>query len=457
MPRTIVEGENVGLKGVAARLIQFAGGEMRKRFQASGFLRGASALFAGTVLAQATSLAIWPVLTRLYQPDQLGVLGTYIGVLTVLGAMALLRYENAIPIARHDSQANDLLALSGFALIGTSVIVAVAAYAIPDDALARAGMLDLAPYRFFIPFGFAWTGVYSALLSFATREAAFIAIARTRVSQALAGPASQVGMALAGFGTPGLLVGVIFSQCAGIIPLSKLALAKFKSTAHTVTISGMASVAREFRSFPLISSWGALVDAVGGAVALYLLIGMFYPATVTGYLFLTERAVGRPLRMVTSSLTPVAFAEAGRLVHTDPRLLRERFLQVTRRYAMFAAAWIIVVNVLATWLFPIAFGPGWSDAVPYVRAVSLWYFFGTVARAAGPLLLVLDRQFLNAFTQIAGPAAGIATFLYCGYHDADAVVSVWAYSMCQAVVSATIIPATLMAIRRLHAAAAGVE
>jgi O-antigen/teichoic acid export membrane protein len=434
------------LVGFPVRFLQLLGTAVRRRLHASGFLRGASALFAGTVLAQATSLAVWPILTRLYRPAEFGVLGTYLGLITVLVTVASLRYENAIPIARHDRQALDLLAVCGLGLVATSVIVAVAAFTIPDEVLEQAGLLSLAPYRFFVPLGFAWVGAYSALFGFATREGAFVAIARTRVSQALAGPASQVFLGLAGAGTSGLLLGFIVAQCAGMLPLFRLARSRFRVAGHVVSLRGIASVMRQFRNFPLISTWGALVESIGGAVALYLLIGMFYPAAITGFLFLTERAVGRPLRMVASSLAPVAFSEAGRAVHTDPTQLRRRFLQLTLRSSVVAACWIVTVNIAAAWLFPMVFGPGWSDAVPFVRAVSVWYFFATVTRVTGPLLLVLERQVLNAITQIGGPLFGVAAFLFCGYRGLDAVVAVWAYSTCQAIAAASVIPATLMAI-----------
>jgi O-antigen/teichoic acid export membrane protein len=127
--------------------------------------------------------------------------------------------------------------------------------------------------------------------------------------------------------------------------------------------------------------------------------------------------------------------------------LRRRFLQLALRCSIVSAAWIVAVNVAAVWLFPVVFGSDWSGAVPFVRAVSIWYFIATVSRATGPILLVLERQLLNAVTQIAGPVLGAAAFLFCGYHGLDAVAAVWAYSTCQAVAAAAVIPATLLAIR----------
>jgi hypothetical protein len=113
--------------GYPTRLVSFLGLEMRRRLHGSGFVREASALFVGTVLAQASSLAVWPLLTRTYDPERFGILGTYLGLITILVTVALLRYENAIPIAPHDWQAFDLLAPCGFGLIATSSLFCIAA------------------------------------------------------------------------------------------------------------------------------------------------------------------------------------------------------------------------------------------------------------------------------------------------------------------------------------------
>jgi O-antigen/teichoic acid export membrane protein len=122
--------------GYPTRAVSFLGLETRRRLHGSGFVRGASVLFAGTVLAQASSLAVWPLLTRLYDPEQSGILGTYLGLITILVTVASLRYENAIPIARHDWQAFDLLAPCGFGLLATGSLFLYRGYTGFDAVVA---------------------------------------------------------------------------------------------------------------------------------------------------------------------------------------------------------------------------------------------------------------------------------------------------------------------------------
>jgi len=53
-----------------------------------------------------------PLLTRLYSPDDFGVLTVYIGILSLLSVIASLRYELAIPLPEDEREVVALTLLS---------------------------------------------------------------------------------------------------------------------------------------------------------------------------------------------------------------------------------------------------------------------------------------------------------------------------------------------------------
>ena len=69
-------------------------------------------MLTGTVVGQAFSVLLAPVLTRLYLPDQFGHLSVYTATLAIIGVAAALGYELAIPIARSSEELANLLAVS---------------------------------------------------------------------------------------------------------------------------------------------------------------------------------------------------------------------------------------------------------------------------------------------------------------------------------------------------------
>ena len=56
-------------------------------------------MLTGTAAGQLVSLLLSPALTRIYSPQQFGVLSVYTALLTILVVIASLRYELTIPMA----------------------------------------------------------------------------------------------------------------------------------------------------------------------------------------------------------------------------------------------------------------------------------------------------------------------------------------------------------------------
>jgi O-antigen/teichoic acid export membrane protein len=253
-------------------------------------------------------------------------------------------------------------------------------------------MGSLAPSRYLLPVGLAWLGGYYILVALATREGAFKEIARTRISQGVSGPLSQILLGAVGAGTPGLVFGSIVGQASGtLLLLSRVALRQERRL-RQISWNGIVAIARRYAEFPLFASWARVLDMAGGGMILYVLFAACYSSEVAGFMFLSERVIMRPLIVLSSSLLQVFTGEAGRSVSQDLGQLRGRFYQVITRQFLFAVSWIVLANSVAGLAFPLLFGAIWVDAIPYLRALSLLYLLQATLHPVSTLLQVLERQ-----------------------------------------------------------------
>lgn len=93
--------------------------ELARRFAPkTDFTRAVTAVLGGSVLAQAIPIALSPLLTRLFDPGELGVLANYVACLSVLAVIVTGRLELAIMLPKRHTEA--------FALAIGSIAVAVA-------------------------------------------------------------------------------------------------------------------------------------------------------------------------------------------------------------------------------------------------------------------------------------------------------------------------------------------
>jgi O-antigen/teichoic acid export membrane protein len=419
------------------------------------FLKNVSVMLTGAAAGQFVSVLASPLLTRLYSPQQFGILSVYSAILSILVVISSLRYELSLPLAASAEEALNLAAVCGAILAATTVLVGIAAFCIPEASIEHLWPTPIYiqrvdAYRVLLIVGFLLLGGYYIALYLATWQGAFTAIANTRMRQGIVGPTTQIGLGVFDAGAPGLVIGSILGQSASTLGLFRRAISPHRAHLRAVTWRRATALAWRYRRFPLIASWAALLDAAGGYSLLYLVVCLQYSARVAGFIFLSERIVARPLSVLGTSILQVFVGEAGKTRSSDPMKLRSRFYQVTSRQFALATAWIIVANAGGTVLFPIVFGAEWSDGVVYLRAVSLGYLAQAAVLPVFHTLQLLEKQTMAAAWQLGRLLLIVATIGFAVHEHFSAPWTIFCYSAAQVVCCAVLFGLMAWSIERLQ-------
>lgn len=418
----------------------------------SGFFRNISVMLIGTTLGQAASVALAPVLTRVYSAQEFGYLSVYTAVLAMLGVTAALGLDLAIPLAATDFELANLTAAGMAAVFATSSSIGLAIWLLPDQALAALWLEPLQTHRYLLPLGLACIGSYYMMVAAATNTGRFAEIARTRITQGSGGPLSQIVLGLLGFRETGLAIGFVFGQASGVLLLVSRVFLRQPHLRHAISCDGMRTVVAGYRHFPLFASWTRVFDMAGSGTVLYILFATYYSTEIVGYMFLAERVIARPLLMVSSSLLQVFSGEAGRSVRHDPNALVNRFRQLVAGQLLFALAWIVPVNLLTDAAMPRLFGSAWVGVIPAVHALSLSYLALAVLHPVSPTLQLLNRQKLAAAWQICRVAMLVGATVAARRCGLSAVAALWGCSVIQALACTGMLATMAVCIRRLAAA-----
>lgn len=92
----------------------------------SQFVKDASVLTVGTSVAQFLPMLIYPVLSRLYTPEQFAALAAFTSLITILQVLGSCKYETAILISETDTSAANIFSLS----LSLSIILALLLYSL---------------------------------------------------------------------------------------------------------------------------------------------------------------------------------------------------------------------------------------------------------------------------------------------------------------------------------------
>ena len=118
----------------------------------SDFSKNVFTLITGTAIAQAIPIAISPILTRIYNPEDFGVWALYISIITILASAITGKYELAILIPKNRQKARDLVALSLFLSFICSLIIFFIILFFMDYLLSLLNNQDIKIWLYFVPF-----------------------------------------------------------------------------------------------------------------------------------------------------------------------------------------------------------------------------------------------------------------------------------------------------------------
>lgn len=392
---------------------------MLRRMLRHPFLRSVAVVTSGTAAAQAITLAVTPLLTRLYTPEAIGVLGTFTALVTVAGVVAALRLDLAVVVPAHEPTARSVF-LAGMAVVAaTTAITALVASAYASGFGASPGAAALAG---FAPLAVGATGAFQLAAQWLARHGAFAPLARANVVRTTVASSVQLVGGLVAAGPAALVLGKTAGQVAAAAHALRAALRGaplMRSTSLSPADAWREVVAH--RNFTLFGTIQAFVNSVNQSLPVLLLAALYEPAAV-GFYVMANRVLALPIQLVGQSLRQVIY----------PRLSRDLPLGRARRTARIATLGLAALTVpamVAVWLvgetaFAWALGPAWATAGIYAGYTVVWLaaaFINIPAVAAIPLLNLQRSHTVFEVVYLAARAAALAGIAASGGSALQAV------------------------------------
>lgn len=411
--------------------------------------RQTTLLLGGAVLAQLIGLAASPLLSRLYGPGDFAALALFGGLLGVLGVAAGGRYEMAVLLPKDERDARGLLALALLLSLATALLTALAV-GVTGAALAqRIGWHGASRWLWLLPLAVPLTTTLAALGAWANRKQDYLALAGSRVVQALV--AAGLGVALAdwsgasadavssagaGVGA-GAGAGLVWGSCAGLLAggawLAAAAARQPRGSRAALTWATLRDVARRHADFPRVNLPHALLDSLQAA-ALLVVLGAGWGATVLGLYALVLRTVRVPAAMLGSAFGQV-FQQRAAAAHNASQPLRPLVLTQWRQLAW----WLVPLVVLAgtaPWSFAHVFGSAWREGGVYALILLPWMACSLLVSPLSQLPLVLGRQRRALLWGLAYQASMLAPLLVALALQFSARTALALHSLCAAAVLA---------------------
>jgi len=387
----------------------------RKSSSLSSILR----ITAGTVIGQSLFVLLMPLLTRLYEPRHFGESAAYIATASILAAVAALRYENAIPLPKEQSDSVCItllcLLLSVITTFTTGVIFLVISLSQWHTILA-----SYLPLWYLIPGGMLLLSAYQTFSFWAVRNKDYHRISQTKVLQGIAGVATQVFMGLSHIGTLGLVAGEIVARSAGFISLSH----GFRRSLVKFDIESMRELMRRYQRFAWLGVPDALVNASLANLPSILFVPLF-GVEETGKFSLMNRLLFAPAGVINQAIAQVYLGQASKSLHDGERLDRVFLNFLIKILKYFFITYFIFGIVLVPIFINLFFERSWQPMALLAFPLSLMHGSSLITSPLSPTLNVIQKQNILLYWNIYRLVATLFICFISSNYGFSLLTTIW--------------------------------
>jgi O-antigen/teichoic acid export membrane protein len=385
-------------------------------FTFGGLLRSG----AGTVISQGITLALLPLLFRLYPPEAFAPWAMALAIVSLVAGISTLRYDLAIVVERDHSNASILFWLA----VALCTIISVIAGLIVILPQIRHGLFGNGASAVFSLLLTVWlmlAGMSLPLQGWVLRRGGFAEISMAQIGNVAVTNAIQICGGWLVNDSAWLIIGSICGQATLVFTLAWLVLCNSNSPApYKASLGRLAQMAKQYRRFPLLSTPFTICTVIRERAAI-LVLGNWTNATQVGLYSQAWRLMNVPVGISSSAVRPVVFhavAEHGLAAQED------RVNRVLSALAMAGAPWLAILAYQPEALFGLILGDAWRNAGSFAALMAMPIFLFTLSNWMDRILDVIGRQDLNLLTEVISAVtstAGLVITLIAGASAQTAV------------------------------------
>jgi O-antigen/teichoic acid export membrane protein len=347
----------------------------------------------GTTIAQAIPVAISPILTRIYSPEDFGIFALYMSVASMLSVIATGRYELAIMLPKEDDDSVNIVAISVILSFLMSFISFIFIAIFNTQITNILGNPRVSNWLYFIPLTVLLTGVYQSFNYWSNRQKQYKILAASRVVQSFTASSSNLGMGISGFGSAGLVMGSIFGQFFATFILVRVLWREEKKLMGKVNINKMLFLLKKYIKFPQFDMLASLLNVAAQQVS-NILFNTIFNSIIAGYYYLTQKMLSLPVSLIAASVLDVFKEQAAK----DFQVLgncKEIYTKTFIKLLVLSLMPSVVLYIYAVDIFTLIFGQNWAVSGEYARILIPMLTIRFVSSPLSFMLYIGEKQEWN--------------------------------------------------------------
>lgn len=362
----------------------------------SEFSKNVLTLMTGTTIAQAIPIAISPVLTRIYTPEEFGVFALYLSIIMLFSSVVAGKYELSILIPKHEKDAKSLVLLS----ISISFIVSLVLFIITlifwEQIINLLKNNDIKYWLFLAPINIFIISTVSILYYYNNRNKNYRLLSSNQILQSSTQGFTNI---IFGFITSlkgGLILGTFLGNIISFFYLifkTKNTFIGFSFNKYRLYI-----LSKKYIKFPKFMIASGFLENMSAQLPVFM-ISSFFGSHILGLFSLSQRIVKVPLGIIGSSIGNVFRQEAAKQLNKNGTC-RKLFLNTLKKLIIIATIPFVIFYFIAPELFGFVFGKEWYKAGEYAQILTILFYFQFITSPLSNMFMIAQKQQYDLILQI---------------------------------------------------------
>jgi len=380
----------------------------------------------GTTIAQAIPIAISPILTRIYTPEDFGVFALYMSIASIVAVIATGRYELAIMLPKKDEDAINIFALGFIITTLISLLLLVLVVIFNDYFTELLNNDEISLWLYFVPLSVFFIGLFNILNYFNTRKKQYKDLATAKIIKSIVATIVQLSVGFIINGATGLISGQIGSQIFANLKLFKNIVSD-RTLVSKIERVKMIALAKRYKRFPQFEMPSAVMNTVSLQLPV-LLLGTFFTTATVGFFSLSHRFISMPMSIIGGSIGQVFFQKSAE-VKKDKEALRNLTLSTYRKLFKMGIFPFAIITAFGDHIFAFVFGKEWLIAGEYAQVLAIWFLFLFIHSPITNLFATLEKQKEAMIINVVIVVSRVIIIVLTVFLYNDAYITIVSYSI----------------------------
>lgn len=369
-----------------------------KHIAQSTLVRDSAKLLSANVIAQVIGIIVYPILTRIYSPEDFGVLNLFLSIGSIFILLSTADYQQAIVLPKQEKHGIALVHLTLFSSLCVFIFI-LASVPFSTQIATLLETPSFADWYFLLPFYVLFTALWNILSFWYLRHAEYNRNSSYQIMQSSLSAGLKIGLKYVKSMTGGLIVASVIAPILSLVTSCLLAWKKHIHPLFHGCSQDIREVATSYRKFPLYSFPSSILNLLSAQLPIILLtpifgntkIGLWSMAILLGF---------APLSMISKTLNQTLYQ------HTVDLLHQQRDIRpIYRSFSTWALSLIIPTFTLLWMGLPMLtsfiLGNEWEEVGHILRWMLPWLAINTLTASTGFLAGIFFKQQIELCFEIA--------------------------------------------------------